>query len=255
MVVLDTELLQEIGLTFAEQRVYLALLEKGNATRGDIVKLSGVTGSKVYELLDKLQGKGLVSIYMQNKVKHFKVTNPLQLVRYVEHKKEKMERLEKQTKQLIPGLLQLYNSSLEEQEVELVSGLQGLEVLFREQIEMLGKGETCYVIGGTRGSNEQAVQAFFEKIHLLREQKKIKTKMLFNVRQREETLRLYSSQKYPHTTTRFITHTSPVAINIFKDRTIIIIFGSKISAIAIKSADVAQSFKEYFMLVWGMGKA
>ena len=119
----------------------------------------------------------------------------------------------------------------------------------------MNKGDTCYVIGGTKGVDEEIVQAFFEKVHIWRREKGIKTKMLFNLSQKESTEQLYSSKKYPDTTTRYIQHTSPVAINVYKNKTIIIIFGRKMSAISIKSADVAKSFIEYFNLLWTSSKS
>jgi len=251
---MEQKILSQIGLTDSEQRVYLALLELGDSTRGQIVNKSKVAGSKVYELLEKLQEKGLVSIYSQNKVKHFKPVNPKQILNYIEAKKNEIITIEKEANSILPVLLGKFNASKEEQEVELLTGLHGLEIIFREQIDILNRGEICYVIGGTRGSDEVAVQAFFEKIHLLREQKKIKTRMLFNLKQKESTQKLYSTKKYPHTETRFIEHSSPVAINVYKDRTAIIIFGKEISTILIKSQDVANSFEEYFRMLWGIAK-
>lgn len=248
---MDNNVLNEIGLSESEKKVYLALLDLGDSTRSDIIDKSKVAGSKIYELLNKLQEKGLASVYIKNNIKHFKPTNPNQILNYLEHKKEKMISTEKEAKLLIPALLSKFNSSKEGQEVELISGMKGLEVIFREQVEIMGAGETCYVIGGTKGIEEEAVQAFFEKIHMLREKKKIKTKMLYNLRQRETVERAYSSKKnFPHTSTRFIEHTSPVAINAYKDLTVIIIFGKEITSIYIKSKDVAHSFIEYFNLLW-----
>ncbi len=248
------EILKEIGLSESEKKVYLALLDLGDSTRGNIVNESGVTGSKVYELLEKLQGKGLISIYIKDKIKHFKPTNPKQLLNYLEEKKTKMSEIEEQTKKIIPTLLLKYDSSKKEQEVELITGLRGLQIIFREQVESLKGNDVCYVIGGTKGSDEEIVQGFFEKIHLMREKKKIKTKMLFNLRQKQTTSKLYSSKKYPHTSTKYIEHSSPVAINIYKDKTIIIIFGEQITSIHIKSQDVANSFIEYFNLLWKQAK-
>ena len=251
------EILNKIGLTESEKKVYLALLELGDSTRGDIVNKSGVTGSKVYELLEKLQEKGLVSLYIKDKVKHFKPTNPSQILNYIEEKKREIVDIEKQAKMLLPTLLSKFNSSKEDQEVELITGMRGLEVIFREQVDELSKGETCYVIGGTWGTEdtqEELVQGFFEKIHLMREEKGIKTKMLFNINQKESTQKLYSSKKYPNTSTRYIEHGAPVAINVYKDRTIILIFSKRITSVYIKSNDVANSFLEYFNLLWKQAK-
>lgn len=251
---MNTRILEKLGLTSSESKVYSALLSLGDATRGKLVAESKVTGSKIYDLLEKLQDKGLVSTYIQNKVMHFKSTNPHQLLNYLEKKKEATESLEKEIKSLLPSLLLSYNSSKEEQEVELLTGLHGLEIIFREQVEILKKEDICYVIGGTRGSDEEIVQAFFQKVHQMRKERGIKTKMLFNINQKESTEQLYSSKKYPETITKYIEHASPVAINVYKDRTVIIIFAKKISAISIKSQDVANSFIGYFNLLWKTAK-
>jgi sugar-specific transcriptional regulator TrmB len=247
------EILTEIGLSESEKKVYLTLLDLGDSTRGQIVNKSGVTGSKIYELLEKLQNKGLVSIYIKDKVRHFKPTNPKQLLHYLQDKKNNIAFLEKQAQNILPELLSRFSSSKEDQEVELISGMKGLDIIFREQVDTLKKGETCYVIGGTWGTGEikeTLVQSFFEKISMMREKKKIKTKMLFNKSQKETTHKLYGTHLYPSTKVKYFEHTAPVAINIYKNKTIIIIFGKQITSIYIKSQDVANSFIEYFNLLW-----
>ena len=87
---MNEDIFKEIGLTVSEKNVYLALLELGDSTRGNIVNKSKVAGSKIYELLEKLQEKGFVSIYIKNKVKHFKPTNPTQILNYLESKKQEI---------------------------------------------------------------------------------------------------------------------------------------------------------------------
>jgi len=249
-----SEILKEIGLTQSEIKVYLALLDLGDSTRSNIVKKSRISGSKVYDVLAKLKDKGLISIYSKNKVQHFKPVNPNQILNYIEGKKLEINKIEKDAEKILPNLLLKFNSSITEQEVELLSGLKGLEIIFKEQIELLNEGETCYVIGGTKGISEEAVIAFFQKVHLRRESKKINTKMLYNLQQKKLVQKSYSPKKYLHTETRFIKHTTPVAINIYKNKTIIIIFGESITAIRITSKDVAKSFKEYFNLLWNQEK-
>jgi len=246
--------LREAGFTDSERKVYLALLDLGESTRSAVVDRSGIAGSKIYEVLERLQQKGLVSVYVKNKTKHFRPTNPSQILRYLESRREEIVETEKSAKSILPELLAKYASSKESQEVELVSGISGLQMLFMEQIDILNSGDTCYVIGGTRGIEEGAVHAFFHKIHVLREQKKIKTRMLFNLNQKESWASNFASPKYRGTSIRYIEHASPVALNIYKDRTVIILFGKDISAIHIRSKDVASSFLEYFELLWRTAK-
>jgi sugar-specific transcriptional regulator TrmB len=54
------KVLQELGLSDYESRVYLALLEKGVLTASQVSKQSGVPYSKVYETLASLEEKGWI---------------------------------------------------------------------------------------------------------------------------------------------------------------------------------------------------
>lgn len=243
------DVLREIGLTDSEIKAYLTILDLGDSSKGKIVHKSGVTGSKIYEILERLHQKGLISVYVKNNVKHFKAANPKQILYYLEEKKDKIGAAEEEVKNILPALNLKFTSSKKKQEVELFTGLKGLQAIFREQLEILKPGETNYVIGGTKGNDEEAMMAFFQKIHSLRAEKKIKTKMLFNKRQKKSTEKRYASYKY--TTVKYIEHTSPVAINIYADRTTVIVFGEEISAIMITSQEAADSFKEYFKMLWG----
>lgn len=246
--------LKSIGLTDSETKVYLALLEIGDTTRGELVNRSGIAGSKVYEVLEKLHSKGLISIYTVEGIKHFKAVSPKQVLQYIDDQKDEIAKAEDLAKRVLPELMARFASSEEEQEVGLLVGLKGLEIIFHEQIEMMKKGEACYVIGGTRGSDEESVYAFFHKIHVLRQKKRILTKMLYNMDQRHLIEAHYSNKEFPLTETRYIKLMSPVAINIYRDRTVIIVFGKKITSIQIISQDVADSFLEYFRMLWATGR-
>ena len=145
--------------------------------------------------------------------------------------------------------------SKEDQEVELLTGFKGMEQVFREQVERMKKGECSYVIGGTRAQERPDVLAYFEKLHHIRNQKRLVTKMLYNESARGTIDTRYQQLKFKDTEIRFISHVSPVAINIYQDRTFIIIFGKQITTINIKSQDVANSFMEYFNLMWKQSRA
>jgi sugar-specific transcriptional regulator TrmB len=58
---MNTKILEDIGLTKTEIKIYLALLKLGQSTTTNIIKDAGIHASKVYEFLDKLIKKGLVS--------------------------------------------------------------------------------------------------------------------------------------------------------------------------------------------------
>lgn len=75
--------LARIGLTEGEARVYLSLVKLGLAKVGAIVKDSRVSYSKVYEVLERLGSKGLVSHVMIGDIKHFSSVEPYRLHDYI----------------------------------------------------------------------------------------------------------------------------------------------------------------------------
>ena len=233
------ELFKNIGLTTNERIVYLALLELGDSTRTSIVKKTGISGSKIYDILDRLATKGLVSIYVMNNTKHFKPLSPTQLLNYLNEKEIELNKQKKEIEQALPMLTAQFLSDKKEQEVELITGLSGIQLYFQEQIAELKKGECNYVIGGTKGNDDEHVIAFFRKIHRLREEKGIKTKMLYNNRQKKTAQQEYGEKEFPNSKTKFIEHTSAVAINIHKNKTLITIFGKDITGVKITSEKVA----------------
>ena len=59
--------LLKVGLTDGESKVYLALSQLGSSTVGPIVKKSGIAYSNIYDVLDRLTKKGIVSFVIKSK--------------------------------------------------------------------------------------------------------------------------------------------------------------------------------------------
>ena len=58
---MDEKLLQEIGLTNSEITVYLTLLKSGSVKVGNLMKQISLHRSRIYEAINKLTDKGVVS--------------------------------------------------------------------------------------------------------------------------------------------------------------------------------------------------
>ena len=84
-------LLTESGLTPGEAKVYLALLELGEATTGPITEQSGVAKSIVYHLLTKLGKKGLVSYIIKEKTKYYQAAEPSHLLEVLDKKRKDLD--------------------------------------------------------------------------------------------------------------------------------------------------------------------
>ncbi len=86
--------LQELGLSKNEAAVFEALLSLGKANAARISKEAGVTYGRIYEILESLEGKGLVKV-LPEKTKMFVVSDPERLKEVIADKKKALEELEK----------------------------------------------------------------------------------------------------------------------------------------------------------------
>ena len=68
---MDSKILQDIGLSEGESKVYFALLKLGETKTGELSKQAGVSSSKVYKILDRLERKGMVGHVLKGEVKYF----------------------------------------------------------------------------------------------------------------------------------------------------------------------------------------
>ena len=88
---MDEKILEEIGLSKNEIKVYLALLKLGKTTSWKLMSETGIQVSALYYCLDNLIKKGLASYSMISNKKHFQAAPPEQLIQLVEGRKKKLE--------------------------------------------------------------------------------------------------------------------------------------------------------------------
>ena len=71
---MDIKLLEEIGLANSEIKVYTTLLKTGEIKVGELIKELSLHRSRIYEAINRLTDKGLVSYVIKNNIKY----NPLE---------------------------------------------------------------------------------------------------------------------------------------------------------------------------------
>ena len=76
----DKTVLEGLGMTNSQIKVYLALLEIGEVKTGDIIKKSGLQSSVVYYSLTQLIEIGLATFILKGKIKYFSATIKLYLL-------------------------------------------------------------------------------------------------------------------------------------------------------------------------------
>ncbi len=191
------EALKRIGLTDGEIKVYLALLELGNSTSWDITQKSKVSGSKVYEVLDRLTGKGMVSVITKNNIKYFEATSPERILDYLEDKNREIESEKAEIRKIIPDLL-LKKSVSKKGVVRVFTGFEGAKAVFEETLNDCKKGDE--MLGWGLTEQPSSWESYFNEREKVRDKKGIIHRAIINEKYRS----LFNARKeYPNTFFRF----------------------------------------------------
>ncbi len=241
---MDTVLLEELGLTKNEVKVYLALLELGSTPAGPLIRKVGMHRAAVYDLIDSLTNKGLVSYVIKANRKYFEAQDPDRLLEYLESQKQDLVNKEEKLKQILPELQLKRKLSKEEQEGTLYKSKKGLKSIFED---VLKEKKPWFVFGAT-GKFKELFQAYFIHFHERRAKLKIMLKIIFNneVREqkREEELKLCQIKYLPDS------YISPSTTFIYGDKVAVINWSSEPMAFLMRSKQVADSYKSFFDILW-----
>lgn len=248
---MDVKPLERIGLTKSEIAVYLALLKLGQMTAGPIVDEARVTRSKIYDILERLKNKGLVSYITKQSTKYFSAADPHTILHYLDEKESEIKKEKLSIAKLLPQLLLEQSLSGAKNVAEIFLGIRGMQNAFNILIKSFDPKEPYYAFGAGAGENTAQMQTFFAKIHQERLKKNVKSKIIFN----ESSRGLFSSQeKSLFVRARYVANTTPAAINIYKNYVIISILNKEPITILINNQETADSFREYFNVMWNVAK-
>jgi sugar-specific transcriptional regulator TrmB len=242
--------LEQLGLSKGEVKVYLALFNLKEGTKYSIAKEAEVSASKVYEILDKLIKKGLVSTILRNNVKHFLPANPAKLKEYVEAKKEAISKEEKIVANLLPMLSAKLKSDEEKTKVQLFEGVEGMRsVLSILENELNSKHE--WVAMGIRSDKKSFFNNIMLHFQTKRAKKSVPARMLFADKGSNFYMTLKQMNK---TQIKVLSQITPAGVAVYRNHIAIFYYGEKPSFVFITNEGIAQSFREFFNGLWEIAK-
>jgi len=246
---MNTQLLEEIGLTKTEIKIYISLLKIGESTTTNIVREAGIHASKVYEFLDRLVQKGLVSYVIKANKKHFTATNPDNLKEFLKEKQRAIEEQKNQLDNLIPELNILGDQKDDKIEFQVYEGLRGIKSFYEKMLSNLKGGDTSYLLGAPKIGNE-ILEGYLIDWHKRRQKKGVKLKGIYDADNKE-----YGEvrAKMKHTMIRYLPKyiSSPMWIEISNDYVGIgHIKGNNSVLFSIKDAKIAKGYLDYFDIIW-----
>jgi len=250
----DLILLNKAGLTEGEGKVYLALLELGQSSITEIVKKSGISTSKSYDVLNRLEEKGLVSHVIMNGIKHFKSANPNRILDFLQEKEREIKETISKIENILPELISKQETKEGEEEAEIYVGVKGLISVFNEETEWMRQTKgVSYAIGLTMGGRSgKEVDRYFERMQYKRDKLKLKVQIIANKNSKGLFPYLERSK---YVDIRYIEAGSEmVSLNIYDNKLVVAVYSRKPFLFVIKSEDIAKDFKEYFNQLWKLAQ-
>jgi sugar-specific transcriptional regulator TrmB len=244
-----SDALEEIGFTIGESKVYLSLLRIGESKVGPLINKSQISRSKVYDILERLIVKGVVSKVDKNGVMYYQSLPPNTILNYMKEKEEKIKIETEKLKQVLPNLLSLTKTSTTD--VKIYEGNAGFKTLIDKTIEELKKGDSYDVMG--LGKTTEFMRLYALKIYQNQKERKFKARSifdeegLFKAKERKNSLHeIRILPKDSHTPAFFTLYADTLGIHLGSEESII--------SIVIKNKSIADSFRVTFETMWKLSR-
>jgi len=250
---MDVQVLKEIGLTEGETKVYLALLKTGAATSGPLTDESGVSRSKIYNVLGRLIKKGLASFIVKEKTRFYQAEDPAKLREYLDKKEQDFRKQKESINEIIPYLQLKQQLQEGKSEAQIYKGFKGIQAVHEHMYLKLKRGEGFFYLGIPSFQDEK-YDLYWQRDHKRREKAGIRSRALFNQGTPKETLNNRNCYKYSEARYMAIAIKTPAWIMGYKDITVIGIQDEEGMAVEILNQKIADSFREYFEAFWKLSK-
>jgi len=232
-------LLENIGLSPREIDIYLALLRSGSVPVSRIAKDTGLHRTNIYDTLERLREKGLVSFIALKDVKYFKAADPSRILEYLEEKKESVQKI-------MPELTKLSSLPKDETNVDIFKGREGIKTVWND-IQKTGK-DMIWI--GAEAKFEEIMPEYAKRMIKSCDAKGLKERAILK---REEAGNVTPFRKHDY---RYLPKN-------YKVPTFFIVYGNKVAifvwtlpyfVILIDNKDISDTYRDYFEFMWKFAK-
>jgi sugar-specific transcriptional regulator TrmB len=244
-----TKQLQGLGFTEKEARVYVGLLELGEATALELSQKTSLNRATTYVTLDSLGNRNLVSKITKHKKTVFCIEHPLQILDHLEREKNNVEIKISLAKTLMPELEMLEKVTGEIANVKFYEGKEGIAVIQKDLVrskpkEWLSLFNLNLVLKNfpvSKNDHRQIVR-----------KKKISGRAIAIY---DSKLAVPNLPPFPDSELRYL----PLAkfklpfnadISIFNDKVVLTSLQGKLMAVVVQNKAIADGLKLLFELAW-----
>jgi len=239
----------QLGFTPNEAEIYMLLIQYGKADAGFLIRKTKFHKKIVYDYLEKLIDKGLVSYITEENRRVFQIASPEMLSQLFANEKKEIDAKIAKAQQLAKEMGTISKKLKFRQDAAVLRGNAGIRAFYAELVK---RKQPYVVFGAPQASLEIMGTVFWDNLVRKLEAEKITSRLLFNesIRKYGETLntrickvRYFSRDFEPLTET-----------NIQGDRVAIIVWSDEPMLFLVEDPNVAKSYKQYFERMWKEAK-
>jgi sugar-specific transcriptional regulator TrmB len=235
---MDKEIFQEIGLTNAETKIYIALLKTGRTTAGPLLRETGLQNSTLHKTLHKLVSKGYASFVIKGKTHYYQAADPETIMKFIKEKETRFE-------SMLPEL-KVLQKPIEKQEAEVFEGFKGFKNMLYEFIKDGEKGDE-YLFFSFYNKNPDDfdnVYNFYKDFEKERKKLGIVVKGIAPSKIKDK----FKGRDIKNLV--FVDFLVLLNISVFRDKVVFTPWEDKQISFMIYSKQLAESFRQYFYSVW-----
>lgn len=243
---MDIEILQGIGLTEAQAKTYLRMLQVGEMTPPELAKDLHETRTNMYSILEQLEAKKLAVRSNAGKKITYRSTHPANLEAFVERRRNVILNWEYKLASILPGMTKSYFTTTEQPEVRFFQGREALERIYEDILET----QQNFKLIMTPNGHDYMGEDFLKKFIKNRVKKKLKVEALTpdtpQANHRKDIDRKMLLTRTFYDPRAFDV---PVEINIYGDKVAFLSFGDEVIGTIIHSPQIAKAMGELFNMI------
>jgi sugar-specific transcriptional regulator TrmB len=236
---MDIAVLEDIGMTKAEAKVFITAVELGASKAGPIVEKSGLQNAVVHRTLHSLIQKGLITYIFEGRIKVYQAVSVTELLTFVDRKKQRVQ-------EILPELL--IREKTQKPTAQIYEGTKSVKDLLRRLFDSNTKEYLLY--GSAKESIDIMGAHFWKSINLIIEENKIDTKLIFHRSLEEWTKNNLQDSNQIHVKFTGKNFEEMASTMIFDTAVVILIYSSSPIGILLESEEIVKSYKQFFSVLW-----
>ena len=244
---MDSTQLEKLGLNRNEARVYLALLGRGEATAQELIKALGVHRNIVYDNIEKLAEKGLVSFMTDGPKRKFVAEKPAAVMEYLKNKRKMIDIEINDARKLLPEITKILGTTSSKQEVTLFKGIAGLKKILLEIVQ----SKQSWCIGITNESVKILGETFWKNYNLKKKQYKTEEWLLWN-HDYKDTVILKNKKVHNRILQKEIEQVTETIM--WNNKVGVFVYSQEPLVIVMENREIFRMYRSHFEFLWKLSK-